>query len=90
MAQLVKSLPPVRETWVQSLGREAPLEKEMAIHSSILAWRIDIRGEKKSSERGQPCLMPESFQRFTFEYDVDCGLVKGAHMAFIGGDTFLL
>ena len=40
VAQLVKSLPAVRETWVLSLGWEDPLEKEMAIHSSILAWRI--------------------------------------------------
>ena len=40
VAQRLKSLPPMRETWVQSLGWEDPLEKEMAIHSSILAWRI--------------------------------------------------
>ena len=40
MAQRLKHLPPMRETWVQSLGREDPLEKEMAIHSSILAWTI--------------------------------------------------
>ena len=40
MAQLVKVLPAVRETWLQSLGWEDPLEKEMATHSSILAWRI--------------------------------------------------
>ena len=37
---MVKNLPAVQETWVQSLGREDPLEKEMASHSSILAWRI--------------------------------------------------
>ena len=37
---MVKRLPTTRETWVQSLGREDPLEKEMATHSSILAWRI--------------------------------------------------
>ena len=36
----VKNLPAMRETWVQSLGWEDPLEKEMATHSSILAWRI--------------------------------------------------
>ena len=35
-----KNLPAVRETWVPSLGREDPLEKRMATHSSILAWRI--------------------------------------------------
>ena len=40
MAQRVKSLPAVQETRVQSLGQEDPLEKEMAIHSSNLAWRI--------------------------------------------------
>ena len=40
MAQMVKSLPAMRETQVQSLGGEDPLEKEMATHSSILAWRI--------------------------------------------------
>ena len=40
MAQRVKNLSAVQETWVQSLGREDPLEKEMAPHSIILAWRI--------------------------------------------------
>ena len=40
MAQRLKCLPPMRETWVRSLGWEDPLEKEMAAHSSILAWRI--------------------------------------------------
>ena len=40
MAQTVKRLPAMRETWVQSLGREDLLEKEMATHSSILAWKI--------------------------------------------------
>ena len=42
VAQMVKNLPEMQETWVQSLGREDPLEKEMATHSSILAWRIPI------------------------------------------------
>ena len=40
MAQTVKNPPIVRETWVRSLGREDPLEKEMATHSSTLAWKI--------------------------------------------------
>ena len=40
MAQTVKHLPAMGETWVQSLGREDPLEKEMATRSSVLAWRI--------------------------------------------------
>ena len=40
VAQMVKNLPSVQETRVHSLGREDPLEKGMASHSSILAWRI--------------------------------------------------
>ena len=40
MAQLVKNLPVMWESWVQSLGWEDPLERGLAIHSSILAWRI--------------------------------------------------
>ena len=40
MAQMVKNLPTVQETQVQSLGQEDPLEKGMATHSSLLAWRI--------------------------------------------------
>ena len=40
VARRLKRLPPMQETGVRSLGREDPLEKEMALHSSILAWRI--------------------------------------------------
>ena len=40
VAQMVKNLPAKQESWVRSLGRKDPLEKEMATHSSILAWRI--------------------------------------------------
>ena len=40
VAQTVKSLPAMWETWVRFLGWEDPMEKEMATHSSILAWRI--------------------------------------------------
>ena len=42
VAQTVKNLPTMQETWVQSLGWEDPLEEGMATHSSILAWRIPI------------------------------------------------
>ena len=42
VAHLVKNLPAKQETWVQSLGREDPLEEGMAIHSSIPAWRIPM------------------------------------------------
>ena len=42
---MVKCLPVIRETWVQSLGQKDPLEKEMATHSSVLAWRIPGTGK---------------------------------------------
>ena len=48
VAQLVKNLPAMQETWVQSLGQEDPLEKEVATHSSILAWS---RGLQKSQTK---------------------------------------
>ena len=40
VAQLVKNLPAVQDTWVRSLGWEDPMEKEMAAHSSIIVWKI--------------------------------------------------
>ena len=40
VAQMIKNLPAVQETWVRSLGQEYPLEEGMATHSSILAWEI--------------------------------------------------
>ena len=40
VAQMVKNPPVMQDTWVQSLGQEDPLEKEMTTHSSILAWKI--------------------------------------------------
>ena len=45
VAQRLTHLPPMRETWVRSLGREDSLEKEMVTHSSILAWRNPMDGE---------------------------------------------
>ena len=42
---MVKNLPVIQETWVRSLDQEDPLEKGMATHSSILAWRIPWAGE---------------------------------------------
>ena len=45
VAQMVKRLSTMRETWVRSLGREDPLEKAMAIHSSTIVWKIPWTGE---------------------------------------------
>ena len=58
MAQMLKNLPAVQETWVPSLIEEDPLEKEMAIHSSILAWTIPWtekpgRLQSEGSQRGR-------------------------------------
>ena len=45
VAQTVKHLHTMQETWVQSLGQEDLLEKKMATHSSILAWKISLKEE---------------------------------------------
>ena len=55
MAQMVKNLPAIQETWVQSLGQEDPLEKGIATHSSILAWEIPWTEEPgKLESMGSP------------------------------------
>ena len=56
MSQMVKNLPAMQEAWVLSLGQEEPLEKEMATHSTILAWKIPwteatVHGVAKSQTR---------------------------------------
>ena len=60
MAQTVERLPAMRETQAQSLGWEDPLEKEMATHSSILAWKIPWSEE---SDRLQSMGLPKSWIR---------------------------
>ena len=52
MVQTVKNLSAMQEMWVQSLGWEDPLEKEMATHSSILAWEIPQTGAWWATVRG--------------------------------------
>ena len=50
---MVKNPPAMQETWVQSLGREDPLEEGTATHSSILAWRIPMdRGAWRATDHG--------------------------------------
>ena len=50
VAQTVKNLPAMRETWVRSLGWEDPLQEDMATHSSILVWRIPMdRGARQAT-----------------------------------------
>ena len=53
VAEMVKNLPTMQETWVQSLGQEDTLEEGMATHSSILAWRIPMdRGTWRATVHG--------------------------------------
>ena len=60
MAQSIKRLPTMQETWVRSLGQEGPLEKEMATHSSILAWRISWTEEPGGLQSmGSPKVEPD-------------------------------
>ena len=53
VAQRLKSLPAMQETWVRSLGQEDPLEKEMATHSSTLAWKLPWMEEPATTHRGK-------------------------------------
>ena len=52
VAQMVKNLPTMQETWVGSLGQEDPLQKGMATHSNVLAWRIPSTKEPGSYSHG--------------------------------------
>ena len=71
VAQRIKCLPAMQETWVQSLGWEDPLEKEMATHSSTLSWRIPWTEEpgglqsmrsEDTTERDTPLSLPCSLK----------------------------
>ena len=63
VAQMLKRLPAMQEIWVRSLGWEDPLEKEMATHSSILAWRIPCKEEpgRLQSMASQSRTLPSDF-----------------------------
>ena len=65
VTQMVKHLTTMWETWVQSLGREDPLEKEMATHSSILAWKIPWTEDpgRLQSMGSQPCVRKNPWRR---------------------------
>ena len=91
MAQPVKNLPAMQETWVQSLGGEDPLEESMATHSSILAWRIPIDrgawegyspwGGKKFDTTDRLSLMT----RYTSRTSTDTWYVSDNKIAWVGG-----
>ena len=67
MAQTVKRLPTMWETWVQSLGWEDPLKKEMATHSSTLAWKIPWM-EKRDRLQSTGSHRVGRLSSFTFTY----------------------
>ena len=72
MAQTVKGLPAVRETWLRSLGQEDPLEKEIATHSSILAWKIPCMEESgRLQSMGSP--------RIGHDWRLHCHSLGGQH-----------
>ena len=72
MAQIVKYLPAIQETWVQSLGWEDPLEKGMATPSSILAWRIPWT---EGSGRSQSLGSQRTTLRYTHTLKLSWGII---------------
>ena len=68
VAQTVKRLPAMRETRVRFLGREDPLEKEMAIHSSTLAWKIPWPEESDRLESMGSQIVADTTERLHFHF----------------------
>ena len=83
VAQRLKCLPAMRETWVQSLGWEDPLEKGMATHSSILAWRIPWREEPGGLQSmGSQRVRHDWAISFHFSMPSDIYIYIGFHTSF--------
>ena len=80
MAQLVKSLPAMWETWVQSLAWEDPLERGMATHSRILAWRIPWSVQSYGVAKSQTRVSHFQFHLVCFV----SGLENGILSVFLG------
>ena len=68
VAQMVKHLPAMQETWVWSLGREDPLEKVMATHSSTLAWKIPWTEEPGRPHSPLGCKKSDTTERLHFQF----------------------
>ena len=85
VAQTVKNLPAMRETWVRSLGWEDPLEESVATHSSILAWRIPLdRGAWRDTVHG----VTKSRTRLSdyAQHCVPCTVLNIFHIIYITFD----
>ena len=84
---MVKRLSTMRETWVQSLGREHPLEKEMAVHSSTIAWKIPWTEEpgrlQSMGSQSQTRLRDFPFLSFHCLYTPDISLFLKPTIAFV-------
>ena len=78
MAQRLKRLPPMWETWVRSLGREDPLEKKMATHSNILAWEIPW-----AEEPGGLQIQKSTFLKQCFQSNVPGSVVSGSSQGYL-------
>ena len=72
VAQVIKSLPAVWETWVRSLGWEDPLEKEMATHSSTLAWRIPWTEEPGRLQSIGSLRVGQTTEQLHFHFSLSC------------------
>ena len=93
----MKKLPAMPETWVQSLGREDPLVKEKAIHSSILAWRIPWT-EESGRLQSTGCKESDTNERlslllFTYTYKINAAFKRYTffilHRAWLPKSTLL-
>ena len=89
VAQRVKHLPAVRETWVQSLGGEDSLEKEMATHSSILAWKTPWM-EKPGGLQSMESQSRTRLSDFTFTFlfrKIPCRTKWQLTLVFLSGES---
>ena len=81
IAQSVKNLPAVQETWVQFLGWENPLEKEMATHSSIPAWRIpwieELGGLQSMGSQESDTTEQLNHRHHQHHYELSCSIARG-------------
>ena len=97
VSQMVKNLPAIWETWVQSLGQEDPLGKEMETHSNILAWRIPWALQSMGSQRVGNNWVTNTFTfnshdiwfiknsfpyNYSWPWEVNCNLVAGINQCF--------
>ena len=82
VAQMVKNLPAMQETQIRSLGWEDPLEKEMATHSSILAWRIPWT-EEPGRLQSVGCKESDMTEQLTHTYVVKISSFSSSYISLL-------